>query len=101
MLDLATLVHNLKRPGLLVRAARFGLDEYRRDTMLKRLLKTDQLPHTGPALMRLLELERAANDARLEKSAEYSVTRHIQLLTAIMGEARLLEANARYLTIVT
>ncbi len=94
MLDLQTLVSTLKRPGLLVRAARFGLDDYRRDVHLRRILKTEPLPRTGAALMRLMDKEAELNDMRRAKSAEYNPTLHISVLTAIMGEARILQATS-------
>ncbi len=95
MLDLNSMVRTLKRPSLLVRAARFGLDDYRRDRVLRRILKTDDLPSTGAALLQLMDLEEVANDRRKQKSAEYSPAAHITLLTAIMGEARILQAAYR------
>ncbi|MEY1555403.1 DUF6477 family protein [Yoonia sp. R2331] len=95
MLDLNSMVRTLKRPRLLVRAARFGLDDYRRDRALRRILKSDDLPSTGAALLLLMDLENIANERRKLKSAEYSVAAHITLLTAIMGEARLLQAAYR------
>lgn len=100
MLDLQSLVRTLKRPGLLVRAARFGLDDYRREHTLRQLLRVEDLPTTGAALIQLLDLEAAANDQRLSISAEYNTASHIALLTAIMGEARLLQ-NAYRPTAVT
>lgn len=95
MLDILGLVRALRRPGLLVRAGRFGLDDYRRNTMLKRILKTDDLPRSGAALLMLLDIEAELNEQRLAKSAEYNVTRHITVLTAVMGESRLFEATIR------
>lgn len=95
MLDLNSMVRTLKRPSLLVRAARFGLDDYRRDRILRRILKTEDVPPTGSALLQLLDLERDLNERRKLHSAEYNASRHIILLTAIMGEARLLQAAYR------
>ncbi len=95
MLDLNSMVRTLKRPSLLVRAARFGLDDYRRDRALRRILKTEDLPSTGVALLELMELEACINDRRKSNAADYSPATHIALLTAIMGEARLLQAAYR------
>ena len=95
MHDIQTLLGQLKRPGLLVRAARFGLDGYRRERDLARLVP--HLGQTGPgaALMALMEAEREENAARLAHDARYALVRHIDLLTAIMAEARDLEAITR------
>ena len=91
MLDLQSLVQTLKRPSLLVRAARFGLDDYRRDRDLRRIFKTEHLPQTGSALIQLLERETALNDLRMSVASDYSTADHIALLTAITGEERLLQ----------
>ena len=89
MLDLQSLVRKLVRPQLLVRAARFGLDDYRRGHALRRLLGEDDALRPGEALMQLIDVEREMDEKRLAKAADYSIARHIELLTALMGEARL------------
>ncbi len=95
MQDIQSQIRQLKRPGLLVRAARFGLDGYRRDRDLARLLPEHGTTGPGAALMALIEAERDENDARLAHGAYYAIVRHIDLLTAIMAEARDLEEIAR------
>jgi hypothetical protein len=95
MRDLQTQVKQLKRPGLLVRAARFSIDEYRRNRDLPRLLPDLSLSGFGPALMALLDAEYAVNLMRLAQDHDYSLLRHIELLTAIMAEARDFEAATR------
>jgi hypothetical protein len=79
----------------LVQAARFGLDGFRRSRDMARLLPDAAHVSCGAALMALLEAERQENDARTAHSAHYALIRHIQLLTAIMAEARHLEILAR------
>ena len=95
MKDIFSHIHQLKRPPLLVRAARFGVDEYARDTHLRRLLKTEPLPPAGQALIQLMELERELDDKRIAAGGDYSVARHVELLIAIMGEAQILRATHR------
>ena len=95
MLDIQTLISNLKRPRLLVRAARFGLDEYRRDRALERLLKCENAPRSGDAIMQLIDIEADLNEQRIAKSATYAIAHHIEALTAIMGEAQILQATTR------
>ena len=92
MQDIQSQIRQLKRPGLLVRAARFGLDGYRRDRDLARLLPDLSPQGPGAALMALMEEERVENTARKAHDAYYALVRHIDLLTAIMAEARDLEA---------
>ncbi len=95
MLDILGLVGSLRRPQLLVRAARFGVDDYARGATLPRLLHCVVLPRSGPAIMRLLDIEAELNALRIAQAAEYSVARHVEVLIAVMGEARLLRAITR------
>lgn len=95
MLDLQTQVRQLKRAGLLVRAARFGVDDYRRSRDLPRLLGDCVMSGVGATLMALLEAEREVEIARKGHAADYQLATHIELLTAIMAEARDLEAITR------
>ena len=64
MKDILGILNDLRRPRLLLRAARLGADEYSRNQHLKRHLGYGALPRSGPALMRLLELESDINDKR-------------------------------------
>jgi hypothetical protein len=93
MQDIQSFISQLKRPKLLVRAARFGIDDYRRERDLRRLLKVDRVPRPGAALMALSEVEGEMNDLRIKKAATYSLAIHIDLLTAIMAECRAYEAT--------
>jgi hypothetical protein len=95
MRDIHTQVQSLKRPPLLVRAARFGVDEYRRDQHLRRSLSYDRIPRSGYALIRLLETERVMNDSRIAKHGDYMIAKHVDILVAIMGEAQLLRSTTR------
>ena len=90
MIDLMTRIRQLQRPALLARAARFGSDDYRREAQLPRLLKCDHLPRPAAAIMALLEIEAQMNTGRMARLAQYSPARHVELLIAIVGEARLL-----------
>ena len=93
MQDLMSMLNTLHRPRLLVRAARMGAQDYRRDRHLQRILGYGALPRTASALMRLIELERGLNNQRLEDDAGYSLPRHVDVLIAMMGEAQLLRAT--------
>ena len=67
-------------------------EEYRREKHLPRHLGQSHLPKPAAALLRLFELERDMNEARRTKATGYSVVSHVDLLIAIVGEARLLRA---------
>lgn len=95
MLDIQTRIAQLRRPKLLVNAARFGLDDYVRSQHLKRILKSEILPRPAPALMELLEIESALNTARKDKQATYSVARHIDVIIALMAESKTYAASRR------
>lgn len=92
MQDILSMVAALRRPRLLIRTARLGVDAYRRDGHLQRLLGYGTVPRSAPALIRLIEMEADENDLRRTGDAAYSLARHVDLLIAMMGEARLLRA---------
>ena len=94
MTDLATLVANLRRPRLLIQAARHGLPEYSRKRDLSRLARLDGTPTPEAALTRLIAEEEALEETRRAGEVSYSLARHIDLLIAILAEARLLPRKA-------
>lgn len=94
MQDLLGMIAGLKRPSLLVGAARFGVDEYDRSRCLPRLLRSATAPKPGQAILRLLEIEADLNDMRKAKMADYAIARHVEVMIALMGEARVLRATA-------
>ncbi len=93
MQDLLSMMSALTRPRLLVRAARLGAGDYRRDRHLQRLLGYGALPRPAEALMRLMEIERDHEDRRRCDDAGYSLPRHLDVLIAMMGEAQALRAS--------
>jgi len=96
MLDLQTRIAQLKRPQLLARAARFGVDDYRRCVHLCRILGSERLPKHGDALMQLLDREADLDALRRAKAGEYRPAQHVEVLIAILGEAQLMRATALY-----
>jgi hypothetical protein len=78
--------NRLRRPRLLVRAARAGMAQYRRDRDLTGLLKRAA---PGRDLIETLKMaEVACEEARLASAPNYSPTRHVKLLIALLAEAR-------------
>jgi hypothetical protein len=90
MSDPRTLLSNMKRPRLLIRAARCGLVEYRRDRDLRRLIGAQTVPTPSVSVPRLLSEEAHLETIRCAGDAGYSVARHIEVLIALMSEANLL-----------
>lgn len=79
----------LRRPRLLISAARIGLNDYRRTRDLKRLFGAVPQPSAAATLSRLLDAEEALEADRRAGSATYSPARHVDLLIALMAESRL------------
>ena len=91
MTDFRSIFDNLRRPRLLIRAARFGLQDYRRDRDLRRLLSFSGSPErTVPDL---LAEEDRLEASRIAGDLTYPVGRHIEVLVALMAEVRLLPRN--------
>lgn len=90
MKNILAQLHDIRRPGLLIRAARIGAQEYHRGTHLSRLIGDTPPASGGAALMQLMELEVEINECRKNEWAGYSPARHVDILIAMMGEARLL-----------
>lgn len=94
MADLVTLVAEMRRPRLLVRAARAGQAEYDRTRDLRRVMRLAEAPAPDRALPALLAEEERIEATRRAGDASYSFVRHIELLIAMMAEARLLPRPA-------
>ena len=92
MQDVLSMLQALRRPPLLMRAARIGADHYQRAAHLPRLLGNGMLPRHGAALMKLMELENTLNDQRRSGDTSYSLVKHVDVLIAMVGEARVLRA---------
>lgn len=87
MTDFRTTLANLRRPRLLIRAARHGMGDYRRERDLRRLVSTFT---PEAAVPELIHTEEHMEQIRRTGDASYSVSRHIEVLIALMSEARLL-----------
>jgi hypothetical protein len=95
MTDLASLLNALRRPKILVRAARAGVADYRRDRDLKRLLRQGRGTPPQQTIGKLIAEENRLEAIRAAGEATYSIQRHVAVLTAILAEARLLPVTPR------
>lgn len=89
MPDIPATLKCLRRPRLLIRAARIGLEEYNRDRDLCRLMRFAGPPSPQRALDGLIHTEAALEQSRRAGDAAYSVARHVEVLIALIAEARL------------
>lgn len=86
-------LNGLKRPGLLVEAADQGTAHYERRRDLRRMLRI-AIPATArAALEKLLPIEADLEKRRREKATSYSLARHVDILTALLAEARAFRAG--------
>ena len=88
MTELATVLDALRRPKILIRAARAGVVDYRRERDLKRLLKAPKGFAPLQAISTLLAEENRLEANRTSGEATYNLQRHVAVLTAILAEAR-------------
>jgi len=84
-----------RRPRLLLRTARIGTRDYRRETDLRRVLRLPAAPPPGPATVRaLIDLEAQIEAQRLRPNDSIGDTwrpaRHVEVMIALMAEARLM-----------
>ncbi len=83
------MISAIRRPRILVRTARIGLEWYRRERDLKKLINTLTTPAPEQAVEKLAAAERELEEVRAAGHAHYDVQRHVAVLTALLGELRL------------
>ena len=83
-----TVLTTLRRPRTLIRAARHGATRYRRDRDLKFLPNTPKPKSSTAILDNLLDFENTLEATRKAGAADYNVTRHVSVLTALIAEVR-------------
>lgn len=90
MCDSIAYLAAIRRPRLLIRAAHFGLSDYRRNRDLPRVTRQAVAPSPERALATLMEEEERLDTSRRNEEAGYSLARHIDVLIALISEARLI-----------
>lgn len=90
MKDITGLLAEIRRPRLLLDAARHSAAGYRRERDLHKLLRGPGPKRSGEAVMRLMEIEAELDSHRRAGAAHYSIPRHIRVLGAMLGEAQAL-----------
>ncbi len=95
MTDINSALARLRRPRLLVRAARHGLSEYNRKRDLTRISGQSGHKESNALVANLIEQEEQIESTRRAGDAAYSIARHIEVLVALMAECQLLPRNQR------
>lgn len=93
MTDHLDVLSTLRRPRLLISAARFGLADYDRSRDLKRLFHASP-PSPARAVDKLIDEEATLEETRKSGGATYSIARHVDVLIALMSEAQMLRRTA-------
>ncbi len=88
MTDFRAHLADLRRPRMLIRAARCGLGDYRRERDLRRLINGVAPPER--AMSRLICEEERIEETRRSGDAGYSASHHVEVLIALMAEVNLL-----------
>lgn len=88
MSDYSKILSEMRRPGLLMRAVRFGLADYHRGRLLKRLVPGETM--ADRIVPRLFEAEARLEEIRRNGDATYSISDHVEVLVALIAETRLL-----------
>lgn len=88
MTDLLSFLETLRRPKLLMRAARIGLSEYNRTRVLKRIAPNAADAAPAHVLRTLIPVEEALEEARQSGDASYVPSRHVEVLIALLAELR-------------
>lgn len=88
-------ISQIRRPRLLLRAARIGTLDYRREAELRHVLSLPAPPPPGPATVRaLLDLEEHHETLRTRHSntpgEPWRAVQHLRVLIALLAEARLM-----------
>jgi len=78
----------LRRPDLLVDAANHGSARYERRRDLRRMLRVAIPASPRAALEKLLPIEAALERRRQTSDKNYSFVRHVDILVALVSEAR-------------
>ena len=90
MHDIFSQLKLMKRPKLLIRAAKFAVGDYKRGKHLKQVFPGAPLSDDQIILASLFNLEAEIDSGRKAGRADYSVSHHVNVLAAIMAEAQML-----------
>ena len=84
------IFQKILRPKILMKAAQIGLQSYRRDVDLKKILGTRNISDNTQIISQLSDREIELEEARKSGNAAYDMNKHIQIMTALLQELYLL-----------
>ncbi len=99
MPNIEAFLAKLRRPKILVSAARHGLSDYNRKRDLVRLTGQSPRRPSTSIVESLISQEEEIEETRRSGDASYRVSHHIELLVALMAECRLIPRSVQSLTI--
>lgn len=84
------IFQKILRPKILMQAAKIGLQTYRRETDLKKILGSRGTSDQNQIISQLSDREIELEEARKNGNAAYDMNKHIQIMTALLQELYLL-----------
>lgn len=98
MREISNSLLHLKRPNILVRAARVALNNFQRDATLTRIFGYVPAGPSQDLISDLIEREGQINTQRKSGDVTYNIARHITVLTALISEANSYLSDQRSVT---
>ena len=86
MLNYQSKLSTLKRPKILIKAARIASQTYRRSRDLSRVLGYSYPTSESLIRQKLFDLEHMINQKRRLSDASYDLKTHVQVLSALLAE---------------
>ncbi|MCP5085489.1 MAG: hypothetical protein GY952_01600 [Rhodobacteraceae bacterium] len=80
------ILSKLRRPKILLRAARYGVPVYNRETDLQRITRLNSTASDTALIDTLVQQESSFEQARKTRDTAYNVGKHIRILTALLAE---------------
>ncbi len=84
------IFQKILRPKILMQAAKIGLQSYRREIDLKKILGARTLSDCNDNISQFSDREIELEEARKSGNAAYDMNKHIQIMTALLQELYLL-----------
>ena len=96
MTDVKQWTETLRRPRLLLQAAKLGVSDYNRDRVLKRVSPARVPATPAGALAALIPVEETLEEARRTGDASYVPSRHVEILIAVLAELKALTSPRQF-----